>query len=419
MPGLELTNHRFGVPLDYADPSGAKISVFAREVVDLKRKDEDLPWLVFLQGGPGGLSPRPQGKENWIKKATERFRVLLLDQRGVGLSSPISFQTLSGMNPEEQAAYLSHFRADNIVRDCETIRKELIGGRKWSALGQSFGGFCMLNYLSFAPEGLSAAYITGGVPSVTRHIDDVYHATHKTVIRKNKKYFERFPEDRQIVADIAKYLEYHDVRLPNGDRFTVNRLRQLGMDFGMSEGAASLHYLLELASIDGPEKGELSHAFLTAAHNRFNFDSGPIFAILHEAIYCQGFASDWSADRVRKKYPEFEGTDDFHFMGEMIGRWMFNEFDTLKPLQRAADILAAKTDWPALYDVEQLKRNEVPTACAVYHEDMYVWREFSLETVDMVPHMEAWVDSEFDHCALRTQADKVLPRLFDMVDGEV
>ena len=50
------------------------------------------------------------------------------------------------MNESDLAHYLL-FRADNIVRDAEEIRKNLIQDKKWSVLGQSFGGFCATNYL--------------------------------------------------------------------------------------------------------------------------------------------------------------------------------------------------------------------------------------------------------------------------------
>ena len=45
----------------------------------------------------------------------------MLDQRGTGRSSPIG--TLPGLTPAEQAEYLTHFRADSIVRDAELIRR--------------------------------------------------------------------------------------------------------------------------------------------------------------------------------------------------------------------------------------------------------------------------------------------------------
>lgn len=41
--------------------------------------------------------------------------MLFLDQRGTGLSSTITAETLARHGkPQEQAAYLRHFRADNI-----------------------------------------------------------------------------------------------------------------------------------------------------------------------------------------------------------------------------------------------------------------------------------------------------------------
>jgi hypothetical protein len=63
-----------------------------------------------------------------------------------------------------QADYLTHFRADAIVLDAELIRRDLAGDAPWSVLGQSFGGFCTVSYLSFAPHGIREAFITGGLP---------------------------------------------------------------------------------------------------------------------------------------------------------------------------------------------------------------------------------------------------------------
>jgi hypothetical protein len=37
------------------------------------------------------------------------------------------------------------------------------------------------------------------------------------------------------------------------------------------------------------------------------------------------------------------------FTGEMVFRWMFEDFAALRPFKAAADLLAAKADWPALY----------------------------------------------------------------------
>ena len=107
------------------------------------RRTGDLPWLVYLQGGPGFGANRFVGKQAWLGRALKEYRVLLLDQRGTGNSTPANRQTLPLRGgPREQADYLAHFRADSIVRDCEAIRPAVTGGAPWTVLGQSFGGFC-------------------------------------------------------------------------------------------------------------------------------------------------------------------------------------------------------------------------------------------------------------------------------------
>lgn len=164
--GLKFVPHFFTVPLDYDDPSKGTIEIFAREVNQHGDNAANKPWLVYFQGGPGFPAGRPMGNSGWIKRALQQYRVLLLDQRGTGNSSVISHQTLAHLTPEQQSDYLSLFRADNIVRDAEFIRLQF-GVDKWAILGQSFGGFCSLTYLSLYPDSLLQSYITGGVPSLS------------------------------------------------------------------------------------------------------------------------------------------------------------------------------------------------------------------------------------------------------------
>ena len=47
----------------------------------------------------------------------------------------------------------------------------------------------------------------------------------------------------------------------------------------------SLHYLLEKALTEGPD--HLSLEFLVGVENMADFDTNPIYAILHESIYME------------------------------------------------------------------------------------------------------------------------------------
>lgn len=423
IPGLLLTDHTFEVPLNYADPTGPMITIYAREVVARGRASADLPWMLFLQGGPGGKSPRPPARGGWIRRATEEYRVLLLDQRGTGRSTPANRQTLARLgSPQAQAEYLTHFRADSIVRDAELIRARLIGpDEPWSILGQSYGGFCALTYLSFAPHGLREVFLTGGLAPLEATADQVYRLTYRRVREQNRRYFARYPADQELLLQIVAHLQANDVRLPNGERLTPRRLQYLGMALGTSDGFEQLHYLLEEAFVIGADGPQLSDAFLHEVLSDVSFANRPLFAIMHEPIYCQGQAANWAAERVLDENPDFEvhPGQPFLFTGEMIYPWMFEEDRALQPLAEAAEILAQFTSWPALYDLDQLRRNTVPVAAAVYDDDMYVERALSDKTAATVRGCQVWVTNEYQHNGLRADGERILGRLIAMVRGEI
>jgi len=415
LPGLVMTDHVFTVPLDHSRPDGPAIEVFAREVVAPDNVDVALPWLVFLQGGPGGQSPRPDGPTSWIGRAVRTHRVLLLDQRGTGRSTPMTAKTVRGMEPEALAGYLRHFRADSIVADAELIRARLAGGQPWENLGQSYGGFVTVTYLSQAPEGLRACYVTGGLPDVTSTQDDVYALTYPLVAAKNARYYQRYPDDVAAVRAIADHLDRDDVRLPDGDRLTTRRFRLLGQAFGMSDGFERVHWLVEQAW----HGDVLADGFLYQVMTETSFVDRPIFC-LQEFIYGGPHSGPtaWSAQRAMARHPDFDaGADPLLFTGEMMYPWMFSEIAALRPFARAAEILAAADDWPALYDVDRLAANEVPVAAAVYHDDMYVPSALQLRTVQATGNCQAWVTNEHEHDGIRVAGDDVLSRLMDMVAG--
>jgi pimeloyl-ACP methyl ester carboxylesterase len=400
-PGLVLTELEHEVPLDHANPSGATISVFTREVADPEGTDR--PYLVFLQGGPGYEATRPTSPPTgWIKRALADYRVLLLDQRGTGRSTPVG-QMLPGASPEEQAAYLTHFRADSIVRDAESIRQEL-GAARWSVLGQSFGGFTTMTYLSIAPEGLREAFITGGLSPIGRPVDDIYGATYRRLPAANERYFTRYPDDRARIGAILRRLEDEDVRLAGGDRLTARRFRQLGLGLGDSAGFEALHHIVELPFG--------SAAWLHDIEAGVRFARNPIYATLHESCYADGVPTRWSAARLLPDEVEQKG----YLTAEHVFPWMFEDYGALRPHREVANILAER-HWPKLYDADRLSRNEVPVSATIYVDDLYVERAFAEETAATIRGLRPWITNEYQHNGLRADGERVLGRLIDLVRG--
>ncbi len=401
IPGATLIEREHSVPLDHADPDGPQITIFTREVV--APDGGDLPYLVFLQGGPGFEAARPTSPPTgWMKRALQDYRVLLLDQRGTGRSTPVGSE-IPGDSPQAQATYLTHFRADLIVRDAERIRAEL-GVERWSVLGQSFGGFTSMTYLSIAQEGLREAYLTGGLSPIGRPVDDIYGATYRRLIERNRRYVERYPDDQARVREILRRLDAEDVRLPSGDRLSSRRFRQLGLWLGDSAGFELLHHVVELPF------GSL--AFLHDAEAGVRFSRNPIYATLHELSYADGVATRWSADRLLPDEVAAQG----YFTAEHVFPWMWEDYAGLRPHRGAAEILA-EHPWPALYDADQLRRNDVPVAATIYVNDLYVERDFAEETAATIRGLRTWETDEFEHNGLRADGERVLGRLIDLLHG--
>lgn len=412
--GMDLTDYEFNVPLDHEQASGETLSIFARAVRNSEAPSATRPWLVFLQGGPGFPGPRPLDKSGWLKRALDDYQVLLLDSRGNGRSSVVLPQTLARRgDARAQADYLMHFRADSIVRDAEAIRLQLLGEHEpWSVLGQSYGGFCAVHYLSAFPRGLREVFVTGGLPPLEGDADDYYRHTYPEVQRKTGQFFDRYPADLALCGRILEHLHRHQVTLPGGGRLTVRRFQQAGFMLGFHDGMEKLHYLLEDAFCAGLQGDELSLPFLHALEHSQSFETNPIFAVLHEMCYTQGTAARWSAERIRGEFPDTNWVPGQppSFTGEMIYPWMFDEYPGLRPLREVAELLAHEERWPALYDSAQLARNTVPCVATIYAEDMFVPRALSERTAASIAGTKVWLTNEYEHSGLR-QSSKVFERM--------
>jgi pimeloyl-ACP methyl ester carboxylesterase len=401
---LTLVEREFSAPLDHAEEDGRKLTVFARELVGDSPGAESFPFLVFFQGGPGFEAPRTFSAPNpkdWLHRALREYRVLLLDQRGTGRSTPVG--RLDRLGAHEQAEYLTHFRADSIVRDAELVR-ETLGVERWTVMGQSFGGFCVLAYLSAFPGSLREAFICGGLPPIGRPPDDVYTRTYAHVRDRCRQYYERYPDDRERVRAIHGEAADGSIVLPTREQLTSRRFRQLGLGLGMSDGAERLHAILELAT-DSP-------AFLSDVTNGSDFARNPLYAAAHESCYADGFVTAWSAERTLPS--DFDDAE--LFTGEHVYPWMFDDYTALRPLRESAELLAHHA-WPRLYDEARLAANDVPVAAVIYGNDMYVDRELSEETASRVRNLRRWLTDEYEHDGIRVDGARILDRLISLVRG--
>jgi pimeloyl-ACP methyl ester carboxylesterase len=401
--GAIFTEREHTVPLDHGAADGPTISVFTREVAAADGTNR--PYLLFLQGGPGFEATRPTSPPSgWMKRALRDYRLLLLDQRGTGRSTPVG-PDIPGDTPQAQATYLTHFRADSIVRDAELIRQEL-GLDRWSVLGQSFGGFTSMTYLSIAPDGLREVFITGGLAPIGRPVDDIYGATYVRLAERNRAYYERYPHDRRRAREVFDRLDSEDVKLPSGDRLTTRRFRQLGLWLGDSAGFELLHHVLELPFG--------SNAFLHDVEGGVRFARNPLYATLHESSYADGVPTRWSADRLLPDAVVEQGL----FTAEHVFPWMWQDYAALRPHREAAEILA-EHPWPRLYDADRLRHNEVQVAGTIYVNDLYVDRDFAMETAATVRGLKPWITNEYEHNGIRADGERVLDRLIDMVRGRL
>ncbi|KAK4459200.1 Alpha/Beta hydrolase protein [Cladorrhinum samala] len=452
LPGaLHVTELHFEVPLDHASPSGQKISLFARSArkderpivpfsaTEKENKDKK-PYIVYLEGGPGFGCSEPQD-HSLTRHALDRgYQVLFLDYRGTGLSTRIDPRRVGAMgSPEEQARYLSMFRADSIVKDLEAVRLCLTSGwelelQTWSIFGQSFGGFVCLSYLSKYPQGLREVFMTGGLAPIKRTPEEVYLALYKKVIERNEAYYKKYPEDISNVKAVARHILTGGPgqRLPGGGYLTIDRLLGLGMSFGLHGGIDAVHSIILSLAMDLKQYNAFSTSTLMSLERQVPLDANPIYAFLHEPIYCAkpGDAANHAAFRAGQNFEQFswlrpgiisvsEDHSPLYFSGEMIYPSYYSSYPELEHIKDAAQILAQKSDWPELYDEDQLRRNEVPVFAVSFVDDMYVDFEFARETARIVKGIQVSETNRLYHNALRARSDEIFAQLFKMRDEEL
>ncbi|MCF6409928.1 alpha/beta fold hydrolase [Pseudalkalibacillus salsuginis] len=128
------------------------------------------PALLYLHGGPGETCY--DFTFNQKERLEDSFYIVAIDQRGVGRSEAVG-------EKEE-------FGFQDLVEDCEALRKEL-GIECWSIVGHSFGGFLGLTYVHQYP--LSIHKVIFECPTFD------FGLTSKELLQKAAKLFEKYGMD--------------------------------------------------------------------------------------------------------------------------------------------------------------------------------------------------------------------------------
>lgn len=176
---------------------------------------------------------------------------------------------------------------------------------------------------------------------------------------------------------------------------------------------AKLHNLITHLISDLSSSGSVSQATLTfyTTLESFALHRRPLYALLHEAIYCSSTCpltsqpSSWAATDVALNHPsggfswlashpsKVRTDGKVYFTGETLHPpFLLSSLggDAVTSFLGAAKLLAQKSDWPALYDLSSLRWNEhkVKVRAVAYKEDMYVDLELSKQAAGMVGRCE-------------------------------
>ncbi len=406
MQDVTIDDHTLEVPLVWGDPDdGRTIDVHASVVT--RDDGAELPFLVFLQGGPGSEAPRAlrsPSSPSWLDAALQHYRVVMLDQRGTGKSTPVGDRDLE-RGTDAVVEHLTHLRADSIVRDAEAMREHL-GARTWNTLGQSFGGFTTLAYISTDAGSLDRAYFTGGLSGLGHPTKDVYALTYDKLRTASLQYYRRFPEHRDAVRRLVDLAADGTIVLPDGEVVSVSRIRSLGMLLGSDDGWQTLWCILD----QDPATNAFTHDLAAALAYR---GRNPLYYVLHESSYADGVVTNWAAERAE---PDDFRDDPTLLTGEHVRRDWSETVPAFQPWRDVAEALA-HVEWPGLYDADAIAASGIEGAAAVYYNDLFVPVEHSMATAELMPGVRVRVTSQHEHSGLRT--GDVLPQLIDLAHGRI
>ncbi len=172
-------------PLDPAQPAGTAIEVHFAVVPALARNRKPDP-VFFFAGGPGQSALELAGTvTRLLARLSNRRDLVLIDQRGTGLSAPLRCAELppstplaQGLDPARQMQRyeqclqqlqalphgdLRHYTTWVAMQDADAVR-QLLGAERINLVGGSYGTRAVLDYMRQFPHATRRAVIDGLAP---------------------------------------------------------------------------------------------------------------------------------------------------------------------------------------------------------------------------------------------------------------
>jgi pimeloyl-ACP methyl ester carboxylesterase len=353
------------VPVDYADPDGAKIMLrLARApAVDPARRKGV---LLILPGGPGaGIVEMIGGEMRMVQHVPEfqqQYDVVTFDPRGVGQSSPIrcdpraapkaempmdrkptqaEFAAVAGANAlffkscaDATGELFWHLSAKDTAQDIERIRQALSPGDGIRAYGPSYGSAYGAAYLEAFPQHVQALVLD----AVVDHTVDYPTFLARNVMSVQDS-FERFEQwcAREIDCalhgrDLGAAFDAAIAREP-GIRTLVPQLLATGdhPDLGWPAMAQML------AEVDQGESKLLKE--ITSAANLSTHDD-PWLRIGKDGLFRGVMCADYGPQR---DYAKLAATGDM--LAEAAPRFVWKFWDA-SPMAHASAGIGDCAGWP-------------------------------------------------------------------------
>ncbi|HAE39401.1 MAG TPA: hypothetical protein DCG57_12295 [Candidatus Riflebacteria bacterium] len=150
------------VPENYHFSSSQKLEIYWEK---LKSTTAAPQAIVMINGGPGmphdsfhRATAAGGYLKDWFYALRTDFDIYYFDQRGTGNSSGLNFDILERRN-------VKMYGTENICRDIEELRKNVIKKDKIAVLGESYGGMVALTYAIMYPDRVSKLIIHDSSPS--------------------------------------------------------------------------------------------------------------------------------------------------------------------------------------------------------------------------------------------------------------